>query len=255
MNAAGAERALIFAWERVRQVPLVLLGFLVISLVGHFGVFFLFRVIYPAQASLAMPPPVVTVLDPSRPDHQALLRWAEAEDPAPAAAQSGITERLLEVPYRPSYATVRTAPLMLPTEAGRAQYPPPRDPLTLIRSVEPKPAAPQPPPRTAPTRIAFSGELSHRMPNGTSLTFKTKSTDALEPAEFLVGVTDRGEVRFVILQRTSGNESLDAEASNQLTRLQLTKADAPITWAHAAVLWGADAYALPPSTFRLPPSQ
>ncbi len=242
MNPAGAERALIFAWERVRRVPVILPGFILIAFIGHVGAFFLFRVVYPPQASLPMPPPTITLLDASRPDHQALLRWAEAEDTTPAITHTGITDRLLEVPYRPSYATARTAPLTLSPEPTRLQYPPARDPLTFIRSVESKPAAPAPLPRSAPTRVTFDAELSARLRSDGALTFTAKSTEPLDSAEFLVGVTDRGEVRFAVLQRSSGSDALDAEAADRLTRLELAPAVAPITWGRATVQWGADAY-------------
>lgn len=247
MNAARAERALIFAWERVRRVPVVLPGFVLLAFIGHVGAFFLFRVVYPPQASLPMPPPAITMLDPSRPDHQALLRWAEAEDTAPAAAQTGITERLLDISYRPSFTTARTAPLTLPEEAGAAQYPPPRDPLALIRSVEPKPAPLPPLPQTDPTRVTFSAGIATRLRGNATLTLEKRATEPLEAAEFLVGVTDRGEVRFAILQHSSGSEALDAEAATQLTRVPLAPATEPITWARATVHWGAEVFSHPPS--------
>jgi len=242
---AAIERALIFRWDRVRRIPLILPGFIFLSFLGHIGIFFLFRVVYPAQASLPMPPPTVTVLDPTRPDHQALLRWAEAEDTAPAATQNPVTDRLLKITYQPSYATVRTAPLTLPPEVNRHQYPPPIDPLTLIRSVEARPSAPVQTAPTAPTRVVFGGALAGRSMESGTLAFTARSAEALEPAEFLVGVTDRGEVRFVILQRSSGQEALDAEAARQLSAVKLAKADAPVTWGTATIFWGADAYRLP----------
>jgi len=243
MNSAEAGRALIFAWEKVRHVPLVLPGFLLLALAAHVVAFFLFRVVYPPQATLRMPPPSITVLDPSRPDHQALLRWAEAEDAAPVIAQTGITDRLLEVPYRPSYTTARTAPLTLPPEPERIQYPPPRDPVSFIRSVEPKTAAPPVRAKSGPTRVTFSADLAPRLRTDGTLTFTTKSAAPLEPAEFLVGVTDRGEVRFAVLQHSSGHAALDAEAADQLARLQLAPAETPIVWSTATIHWSADAYA------------
>ncbi len=239
---AQVERALIFAWERVRRVPVILPGFIVLVLFGHIGVFFLFRVVYPPQASLEMPHPTITVLDRSRPDHQALLRWADAEDIAPASTQTSITDRLLEVSYRPSYATVRTAPLTLPPETTRVQYPPPRDPLALIRSVEAKPAAPVALPPSAPTLVRFSGELARRVRGQQTLALEKRSAKEMEPAEFLIGVTDRGELRFVVLQRSSGNETMDAQASELLSRLELAPSADPITWGRATIQWGADAY-------------
>lgn len=241
-STAPVGRALIFAWERVRRVPVILPGFIVLVFAGHVGVFFLFRVTYPTQESLKAPQPAVTLLDRSRPDHQALLRWADAEDIAPASTQTGITDRLLEVPYRTSYATVRTAPLTLPPETSRVQYPPPRDPLALIRSVEAKPAAPAALPPSAPTLVRFSGELSGRGRGQQTLTLEKRSAKEMEPAEFLIGVTDHGELRYVVLQRSSGNEAMDAQASELLSRLELAPSADPVTWGRATIQWGADAY-------------
>jgi hypothetical protein len=241
MNAGDAEKALIFAWERVRRIPVILPGFLLLSFVAHVVAFFLFRVVYPAQASLPLPQPTVTLLDPSRPDHQALLRWAEAEDPTPTI-QTKVTERLLTVNYRPSYETVRTAPLTLAPEVGRVQYPPARDPLRLIRSVEATPKPLPQPPSTAGTRVAFTGALAERAKAPASVSLKIRSAQPLEPADFLVGVTEGGEVRYVVLQRSSGSRELDTEAAEHLRQVQLSPAESPMTWGHARVHWGADAY-------------
>lgn len=243
MNAADTGRALIFAWEKVRRVPVILPGFILLAFVGHAAAFFLFRVVYPPQASLPMPPPPITVLDPSRPDHQALLRWAEGEDTTPAIAHTGVTDRLLEVPYRPFYSVARTAPLTLPEQSVPLQFPPARDPLTFIRSVEPKPQPPSLAGRAAPTAVTFSPELAARQRGQPTLALDVKSADPLDSAEFLVGVTDRGEARFVILQRTSGNAAFDSAASAQLTRAQFAPAETPITWGRATIHWSADAYA------------
>jgi hypothetical protein len=113
--------------------------------------------VYPPQASIKPPHPSLSVIDLRRPDHQALLRWIDAEDPAPAAAgSSNITDRLLNVTYQPSYATMRTSPLAVPETPPTVLFPPARDPLAIIRSVETKPA-PLPPPDVAKlTRVVFS---------------------------------------------------------------------------------------------------
>jgi hypothetical protein len=246
MSAASIERAdrgLIFAWDRLRRIPIILPGFLLISFVGHIGAFFLFRVVYPPQASLPMPPPTITVLDPSRPDHQALLRWVDAEDPAPATARTDLTDRLLEVPYRASYQTSRTTPLTLPEEVTGVKYPPARDPLAVIRSVEAKPSTTSPIPASTPTRVVFSDNIANRVRHIGAFAIKSRSTEPVETASFLIGVTDRGEVRYVIPQSSSGNTRLDAEAAQALGAMRLEHAAAAITWGHAAVQWGAEIYA------------
>jgi hypothetical protein len=246
MNSTPEPRTT-FHWEVLRRFPTVLPGFILISLLVHAATFFIFRVTYPPQASMAAPPPEVTVLDPNRPDHQALLRWIEAEDPSPAInGGNAVTDRLLQVEYKPSYARLRTPPLTLPEETLRTQFPPARDPLAIIRSVEAKPPVSAPPPAGDPTRVTLSGPLKSRaadpMPR---FDLATKSTAELEEAAFLVGVDARGVVQYVMPQLSSGNAAADDAAMKYLSTLRLSPGDQAISWGRATIQWGADAFAVP----------
>jgi len=244
MKAQSEVRQTTFHWDVVRRFPTVLPGFILISLLVHAAAFFAFQVVYPPQASMSAPPPEITVLDPQRPDHQALLRWIDAEDATPAmTAGNAITDRLLQVSYKPSYATLRTPPLMLPEAPVRVQFPPARDPLTVIRSVEPKPLVPAQPPAGDPTRLVFTGDLGRRpvavLP---PLVVRTKSTKELQPASFLVGVDARGVVQYVMPQLSSGNAAIDGEAADYLGRLKLVPGDQPISWGRVTIQWGPEVY-------------
>jgi hypothetical protein len=250
MNKAGASR-LIFNWDQFRRIPFVLLGFILISAAAHLCPFFLFQVVYPPQASIKAPHPSFSVIDPRRPDHQALLRWIDAEDPAPAATGgSNITDRLLNVTYQPSFATMRTSPLAVPETPPTVLFPPARDPLAIIRSVEPKPA-PLPPPEVAKlTRVAFSSTLAGRVPDTLPpFTVATKASEPVDSAEFLIGVSDRGEIRFIFPQRSSANPNvvpeaaaLDAEAADRLALMKLKPGLTELTWGWARIDWGAEIY-------------
>jgi hypothetical protein len=239
-----------FAWETPRRLAVVLPGFLMLSLLAHTATFLLFRIVYPERVTITSPPPTVSLLDPARPEHQALLRLIEAEDPAPVASvQAVVPPALLDAPYRPSYATVRTLPRVLPEPAPGVQFPPPRDPLAIIRSAAPATPAPAPATTARRTQVAFSGELAaRRLVRNPPITFKTRppaggQPDLLEPARFLVGVTDRGEVRFVFLQASCGNEAIDQAAANHLTQLSFAPDERAITWAQASFFWGDEVYA------------
>ena len=240
MNAAT-----IFAWENARRWPVVLPGFILLSLVAHAGTFFLFQIAYPERVTIAPPVPTVSLLDPRRPDHQALLRLIESEDPAPvAAAQAVVPRHLLEVPYRPSYATVRTLPQTLPEPVVPAQFPPPRDPLVMIRGAVPAPPVSAPASAPIATRLAFSGVLGQRsLTRDEPIKFRTLTAAPLASASFLVGVTDAGEVRFVFLQSSSGDPAMDEAAATHLNRLSFSKVEIPIAWGHATFAWGDDVYA------------
>jgi hypothetical protein len=249
---------LTFSWDGARRFPVVLPGFVLLSLIGHFGAFFLFRVTYPPQASLPAPPPEIIVLDPRLPDHQALWRWIEAEDPAPAATGSNdLTERLLDLPYRPSFATSRTQPLLLSEAAPTVQFPPARDPLDIIRSVEPKPTRPQPAPSARASRVTFDTALASRGGAAPTLDLRGESRVALEPAVFLLGVDARGQIQTLVPQRLSGDEALDTQAAAALAKIKFAPADEPMTWAHATIEWGAAVYAAgnPQPAIRNPQSR
>ena len=241
MNAPGG---ITFAWDKARKLPVVLPGFILLSLFAHAGTFFLFQVVYPERVTITAPVPTVSLLDPRRPEHQALLRLIEAEDPAPIAAVQAVVPRaLLEVPYRPSYATIRTLPQTLPEAPASVQFPPPRDPLAIIRSAAPAMPDRAPAPAASVTRLTFTEPLAQRpLARTPPITFKTRTATPLDPARFLIGVTERGEVRFVFLQSSCGDPATDEAAAAHLAQLSFSPNDAPITWAHAAFAWGDDVY-------------
>lgn len=236
--------ALTFAWFRAEKFSFVLPGCLLLSLCAHAGTFFLFQVVYPERVTISPPAPSVTLLDSRRPEHQALWRLIEAEDPAPAmSAQTAAPEQLLEFPYRPSYSTVRTWPQTLPEAPAAVQFPSARDPIAIIRSANPAAPAPEVPPARIRTRVIFGGELGARaLQRPVALSFKTVRPEPLAPARFLLGVNERGEVAFTFLQSSSGDPTVDAAAAAQLARLAFAPSHSPATWAHAVFLWGDDVY-------------
>lgn len=238
---------LTFAWDAPRKWSGVLPGFIALSLAAHALTFFLFQIEYPARVTISAPAPSVSLLDPQRAEHQALLRLIEAEDPAPAAtAQSTVPPHLLEVPYRPSYAAPRTLPQMIPEPPPAVQFPPARDPLAVIRSGSPAPAPPAPHFMPTATRLLASEALAGRsLVRPFIVSLQTPATEPLLPARFLIGVTAKGEVRFSFLQTSSGDPRADAAAATALDRATFAPADAPMAWSHVTVTWGDDIYRAP----------
>jgi hypothetical protein len=254
---------LLFAWERAHRFRWALFGFVALSIDVHAATFFLFQITYPQRATIPPPAPEVSLLLPTTPENRSLLRRIEAEDPALVAAATSITPPgLTDVKYRASYETVRTQPRIIDEEPVTVQFPPPKDPLAIIRSSSPggQPAGAAPPPQ--PTRVRFSAALAGRAPHdATGWTFPARATELLEEAIFLIGVSDRGEVRYVFLQRSSRESSartqewaaFDRLAAAQLSRLEFQRSETPIAWGMATVAWGDDAYtANPQSAVRSP---
>jgi hypothetical protein len=238
--------ALTFSWRRQRSSWL-LAGFIFAALLFHSATFFLFQTIVPPRIATPRTAPPVQLLTPFAPDgtpspeNEAVLNWIATADPAIVARVPDVQPSgLLNIPYRPSYLTPRTAPLGVPPEPASIQFPPARDPLSLII------AAPQPP--AAPSVIAhntlvtFSASLATRAPASTKFTPTQRSNKPIENTRLLLGVSDKGEVRFSFLQQASGFPALDAEVDNFLRTLKFSpSSDAPITWGIVTFEWGDDA--------------
>jgi hypothetical protein len=245
-SASDSSAGLTFAWIENRGRGLALLGFLVVSVAAHGSLFLLFQVVYPQRVTIPPPAQQIALLTPSTPEHDALLRWIAAEDPALVATTAHVMpEGLLDVPYRASFETLRTAPRFAPQEEEAVQYPPAKDFAALLRSVAAPPAAPDPKPAPAPSRLELSETLLSRAPSAPPA-FQTEASAPLQPARFLLGVTDRGEVRFTFLQSSSGDARADAQAAAQLARASFGHGEMPIAWGFATVHWGGDAYRAAP---------
>ncbi len=259
MSAGPDTPELLFEWERPARFRWKFFALILLSAVVHLSTFFLFQIVYPPRVTIPPPAPEVSLLLPTTPENRALLRRIEAEDPALIATTPSVTPPdLFQQKYLASYQTVRTQPRTVAAEAPVIRYPAPQDPLTLIRSVaQPAQLASVAPP-PVPTRVKFSTALANRAPKEIpAWNFTPRATAPLEPATFLIGLTARGEVRYLFPQRPSGDPALDTQAAAKLPRLDFQKAEAEITWGIATVTWGDDAYGEnnPQSAIRHPPSE
>jgi TonB family protein len=107
---------------------------------------------------------------------------------------------------------------------------------------------PAPPPAAhAATVLDFSGSLAtmllQPLPPFDSL--REAEVGELRPARFLVGVSDHGEVRYVFLEDSSGDRTLDAAAGRAVEQARFRPSDAPYTWGFATFYWGSAVYAQP----------
>jgi len=251
MKTAPADTGLIFDWPDRDRFPFILFGCVFLSLLIHVGTFFVFQVVYPQRVTIPPPPPQVSLLTASSPENAALLRWIAAEDPAlVASARSVVRANLLEVPYRPSYAIRRTPPLASVEAPAPLQFPPARNPLSIVASAAPATVPEPPAPLPMRTTLQLSAALAERGLKPPAFHWKQRATLPLQSLRAFVAVTDRGEVRFAFLQRSSGDATLDTEALQQLQALTFASVEAPLTWATATVEFGAEAYASAPAELR-----
>jgi hypothetical protein len=265
MNVPGTmANDLVFRWERPGRGKWTLSGFLLGSLFLHALGFYLFQIVYPPAVALLPPPGRVSLISPDTDEGRQLLRWLEAEDPALASTtQPAPDAKTLVLP------TIQHAPSYLGHQPALKDLPPAPPALRIPSAHPPAPvekpfAAAQIITKSVPTAIRFSVELDSLIsPQPPELKFSASSREAPEAARFLIGVNEKGEVRYCFLQSSSGDVALDEQARKYLaltrfpairnapaSSVKPTAAEpatvAPLTWGIATLEWGND-LAPPPS--------
>ena len=239
-----------FDWSGSHRSSWTLALLIFLSVILHGAAFFFVHISTSERQLIpqtAQPVQLLTRFAPDgsiSPENEAVLRWIEAEDPAIAARIANVEPAgILDVAYRPSYATSRTQPRSIPAEPAIIQYPPARDSLEFIMSADEKPATAVPEAPTRKTVIAFHAALKSRAPAEVTVALETRSALSLSTAILLVGVNAQGEVRFAFVQSSSGAPEMDAEALRLTSSIHLAPAPEPMTWATASIRWGNDAVA------------
>lgn len=237
-----------FAWPTRLKSSWRLAGLIFAMLFLHSAAFFLFQAATPVinpPPRTAPPVQLLTAFTPDgrvSPENQSLLRWIEAEDPALVARIPNVEmPPLPSVPYQASYTKYRTAPLVAPPEPVTVQFPPARDALSLIMSGEPAPQRTQEAVKAQQTRIVLSANLATRAPSSINFHPKAKTTKPMEPAQFIVGVSQTGEVQFIFPQQedSDGTGALVGEAIEFLGSLAFVPApESTVAWGTATVEWG-----------------
>lgn len=252
MSDGQPSSGLTFEWPERGPGSWALAGLIFVSLALHSAAFFLFQTREPRLHAPPRSAPSVQLLTPlardgSRsPENEALLQWIATQDPALVAHIPSVEPKgLLDVPYRPSFQTSRTPPLDVPLEAATIQFPPPRDPLALIRSTIPMRESKPVTVPLQPTRITVSPSLAARAPENLRIVPTAKSDKPVQPTAVLVGVSAKGEVRLTFLQQGSESPALDAEATAYSEKIHFTSAEDQMVWGMVTFLWGDDAHPTP----------
>ncbi len=248
MNDTERETPVIFTWSDREGSSWWLAAFIFLSFLLHSAAFFVFHGKDPVAPRAVRTAPVVHILTASNdpaggsPEADALLQWIATHDPALVARVQTVEPKgLLDVPYYPSYLTLRTPPLTAPPELPTIQIPPALEPLALIRSISPaqRPTVSAPAPQ--PTEIRLSPSLQSRAPESLRITPGAKTAVTVEPTTVLAGVGAEGEPRFAFVQQASGDRTLDAEALAFVRTLRFAPSGEPLQWGTVTIAWGDDA--------------
>jgi len=250
MNDTEDETPVIFTWADREGSSWWLAAFIFLSFLLHSAAFFLFQGKDPALPRTIRTAPLVQILSPGSdsaghsPEDDALLRWIATHDPALVARIQTVEPKgLLDVPYLPSFQTLRTQPLGAPHESAELQIPPARDPLALIRSVSKPEKLALPVPAPQATQILLPSTLQARSAKMPGFTPHTKVSATVQPMIVLAGVNGEGETRFAFVQQGSGDNALDTEAVAFVRTLRFTPSDEALLWDTLTIEWGDDAIA------------
>jgi hypothetical protein len=238
MNAAPAAPGLIFHWPLKRLFTNALPLFVAASLLLHAAGFVLFQIVYPPALPILAPPPDVRLFAANE-ENRAFLEQIEAEDPARFLSPPQIPPPAFRrAEYSPSFASVQTLPKKVLEESQPIRALPILDPNSLVKAALPRSPLANPSPVFRPSTIEIAGPLGERFPtDASSIVFN--STTILQSPAFLLGVDQDGRVRYLFLQRTSGEDSVDRRIEAKLKTLQFGTGTAPLMWGVAKWIWGS----------------
>ena len=228
----------IFGWSRSRWDQR-LLWLIIASLGLHFAGLYIFHVVYPAGT--ALPPPVaqVSVLNPANPQDRLLLNWVELNDPAMISAPkvTGFQMAKLVPRYQPTFATqapdIRKNPASRPAEeiSSPSLFTPDNLFAKPIRPVTVQPNI------SFESQFEFGEALKKRRPVAPEKL--PASRQVSDPSTFFAGIDAAGEVKYLFLWRSSGNDQLDHLAEETVRRIRFEPATEE-TWGIISLHWGSE---------------
>ena len=231
---------LIFDWPGRHTLHPALPACIILAVLLHAGLFYIFTIIYPAAEPARPRTAQVFFVPGSAPDHSRLTSLLQTDDPAIFAPGRGLsrTGHRTASRYTPVYEMDKAELDLLPA-ASKAKA----DPVALAGPVAlpvpPKPTEGKPP--LLRTQLVSSGPLASRLPAlPEPSAFESLPGQSLEPTIFLVSVRPDGTVAHIVLQRPSGNALLDARALQLLAALRFQPVPGENIWDEVAFHWGAD---------------
>ena len=226
----------IFDWDRGRWSGR-LLWLIVFSLCLHFAGLYVFHVVYPSTTSLPPPAAQVSVLNPQNPQDRRLLDWVNLNDPSSISAPR-VDESLVAklVPsYRPTFSD--EVPEIRKSQASGSAQEAATPSLFTPDNLFPRQVRPAPVEQKTSfvSHLEFGPALESRTP--ATIERLPASRRLNEPTTFFAGISKEGEVTYLFLWRSSGNDQLDHLAEESIKRLKFQPANTE-TWDTISFHWG-----------------
>ena len=234
-SAQAGEPILSFDWRIARWFTDPLFRFLLVSALCHLLVFMLLQVVSTEKVTAPDREREMQFLSTEIPEHKALLDAVEAETPLAALSHQLLSvESLLSRPYASALMDSKPAPREATLWKNPASVALPRGSFFLERvsaqqQIQHKPFA---------GRLVLEGDLGDRLVDSPE-TPSGPADKALERSEFLLGVSTTGEVKFVILQKSSGDTHSDTIAEHFLRQVAFAPRGKEIEWGLARLEWKA----------------
>jgi hypothetical protein len=235
--AARSLQNSIFDWDRPRWNGR-LLWLIVFSLGLHFAGLYVFHVVYPSTTSLPPPAAQVSVLNPQNPQDRRLLDWVDLNDPSAISApkvDDSLVAKLVPS-YRPTFSD--ETPEIRKSQAGAPAQEAATPSLFTPDNLFPRQVRPASVQRKTSfaSHLEFGPALEDRKP-ATPERLPT-SQRLSEPTTFFVGISKKGEVKYLFLLRTSGNDQLDHLAEESVKQLRF-QPDNTESWDTVSLQWGS----------------
>lgn len=227
-----------FEWGVSKWFKDPLFRFLLVSALTHLLIFMLLQVVSTEKVTAPDREREMQFLSSEILEHKALLDAVEAEMPLKALSHQLLpVESLLARPYASAFMDAKPAPKEV------ALWKNPTGiilPIPLIPSGRTAQASPHPSATPFKGRLILDNALKGRLLKAPEMPESPRGK-ALEITEFLIGVSGSGELKFAILQKSSGDSRADTAAEHFLRQISFAKAENEITWGQIRLAWGSPA--------------
>ncbi|MFV0338608.1 MAG: hypothetical protein ACK5LK_10260 [Chthoniobacterales bacterium] len=245
---------LLFQWRSQHRIHILFPFMVIVSFGLHLASLVIFQIIYPEPSPGAYRPASITAVLQSTPRADAFYAWLDASDPALFSQYQPDKRELFQLPeisFQPSFDTHR--PDINVPEAQIPRILPPEQIFDFLADTEsnfirhPKTGviAKSPP----VTKVIGTGPLADKawpQPDTASIQYTLNEFPA--PSVFDVAFSPENNIRYLLLQKSSGNEHLDQLARQTLLKMNIEKdtsdsaTSSDLTWGSVWFLWGPDVF-------------
>lgn len=212
-------------WFR-SKIPL----FFFVSALLHGCAFLLFQVVNREKVTAPDRERELQLLSADIPEHRALLESVEAEVPLGALSHHLLpVEDLLRIPYRSAFSISKVEPKEPERWNSLATVPVPMFTVAVTKSQTPA---------LSPFHgaVVLDSVLQARLSAAPELP-EAPDGRVLENPEYLLGVEGSGNVQFVWLQKSSGDQAADQLGERVMRGLNFVGGEAQTVWGSARLLW------------------